>query len=289
MAKSGWSRYGRSAAIGGLAAVLALGLLVVVLGPQGFVNGLNLLPRPTRPRAVSVAWFYKPPVDGTTAQSLAKTQGIVFLTKGDEKFRDQLRVAGYNGKILQYVMMNDIDGPAPPPAACDANFQPWPNSAAWEVGDYCSLPEDAFLHNSSGERLYYVYDDAETGKHYYQITNPANKAWQDLFIKRMSQDEQTLGYDGIFLDNLDVQPYREGHRMENGDGTMQEYDDESYRQALVQMLQAIRPHLKKPLWANMVGTNNDGNDWDIFMPYLDGAMNEAYGVDWMPGYLGPKD
>ena len=47
---------------------------------------------------------------------------------------------------------------------------------------------------------------------------------------------------------------------------MQEYDDESYRQALKEMLVAIRPHLQKPLWANMVGTNNDGSDWVCSCP-----------------------
>src|SRR4051794_39507658 len=136
----------RRVALGVLAVLLVLELLVVLIGPSRIVDRLPFL-RPLPPRPVPLAYFYKPPVDGTGPDVVARAAGLIVLTRGDEPFRDQVRAAGYQGLILQYLMANEIDGPAPPPAACDTSYKPWQNNAGSEVGDYCSLPESAFLHN----------------------------------------------------------------------------------------------------------------------------------------------
>jgi hypothetical protein len=287
-------RYGKPIAITILTAAVAFGLLVVVAGPQGVGNAIGWLGTIAQNRAVQLAYFYKPPTDQSGAQGLAASQNIIFLTQHDEKFRDQVRQAGYQGKILQYLMANAIDGPAPPHIApCDPNYVPWPNNAGDHVGDYCSLPEEAFLHNGRGERIYYIYDDFgpeswRTGRHYYTIMNPGNPAWREMWARNMKEDVDTLGYDGLFLDDLDIVPYRPRHRLENSDGTIAEYpNDADYREALRGMLEYVRPSISKPMWANMMGGSNDGSDWDMFMPYLDGGMFEAYALDWVPGYLKP--
>ena len=288
-------RYAKPLAYVVLTTAIAIGLLVVVVGPRGMGGGIDWFSRLAQNRAVQIGYFYKPPTDQSGAAGLANSQSIIFLTQHDEKFRDQVRAAGFNGRIYQYLMANAIDGPAPPHMApCDPNYVPWPNNAGDHVGDYCSLPEEAFLHNSKGERIYYTYHDYgpetwRTGTHYYTIMNPAHPAWRERWVRNMTEDVATLGYDGLFLDDLDIVPYRIRNRLENSDGTIAEYpDDASYREALRGFLEHVRPHITKPMWANMMGTVNDGSDWDMFMPYLDGGMNEAYALDWVPGYLKVK-
>ena len=61
-----------------------------------------------------LAWFHKPPQDGTTAGQLAAQSSYIHLTgAADIPFRDQLRSTGYKGRILTYTGMNSIEGPGP--------------------------------------------------------------------------------------------------------------------------------------------------------------------------------
>ncbi len=86
---------------------------------------------------VQLGYHFKPTQDGTSAATLARQAALIVLTKNDEAFRDELRAAGYQGKILQYILANEVDGPEPG-ADCDNAFEPWQNQALNRPGEFCS-------------------------------------------------------------------------------------------------------------------------------------------------------
>src|SRR6185312_13997271 len=99
--------------------------------------------------AARVAYFYKPPQDGTSAGFL--------LTHADEPYMAQLRRAGYAGPILQVTAANEAEGPGPyanAHARCDASYPTYQRTVADRNGVFCRElhpHEDWFLHNLRGE------------------------------------------------------------------------------------------------------------------------------------------
>ena len=166
---------------------------------------------PTSPGDVSpfgLAWFHKPPEDGTTPQQLAEQSSYIHLTgPADIPFRNQLRDAGYKGPIFTYTTMNSVEGPGPytdSSAACDASYTPHDNQLAFYSGDFCKYihgNESWFLHNSAGSRL--VDDYFGSGRFSY-VMNPADPGWRAFAIERLKLMKDEWAYDGIWLDNVDV-------------------------------------------------------------------------------------
>ena len=238
--------------------------------------------------SIKLGYHYKPPEDGTTAATLAQQVSFMILTKKDEPFRDELRAAGYEDVILQYVLASEVSGPPTRRAAdaCDTDHKPFANNVADQRGDFCTLihpHEDWFLHNSKGQRL---YRDEEL--HFYSM-NPGSAGWRAFVLSRLKQrmfgDETMppLGYDGIFFDNVELNLYKDQHQLSNSDGVVQEYSsDADYRAAWSGWLAEMRKGLGTtvPLWANLINGSNRADEWNEYLPYLDGGMNEAFATGY---------
>jgi hypothetical protein len=237
---------------------------------------------------VRQAYFYdRPSEDISTVKNRA---GLLILERGKTSYLGELKAAGYNGTVLQYLVSNEVLGPGPyanREAACDTSFAPSVvNSVAYLAGDFCKYihsNEDWFLHNGKGER---IYSKNHIGVYYHM--NPANPGWRAFAVERMKRDvfgdstQAKRGYDGIFLDNLHFKIYSFQRQKANADGVVREYaTDDAYRRANLGYLEllsrALRPTAK--LWANFT------DDWDVshadqlaYLEHLDGYMNEAWAL-----------
>ena len=252
---------------------------------------LLVLPSLAAASPARVAWFYKPPTDGSTPAAVASaTTGQMILTKRDETFRNQLRASGYAGSILQYVEAAYAHGPVGASSAgqpCDAGFAPWGNNVAWDQGDFCRYlhaNESWFLHNGRGERLINGY---YTGSHgVFYAMNPASAGWRQFYAARVRQalfgDATTpaLGYDGLFLDDVWMTRHQLLNRVSNADGVVREFgSDSDFRSAVAELLATVRSAAAgRPVYAN-----TDGNDF--YLPYLDGTMREDFAASWNGAYM----
>ncbi|WP_161668739.1 putative glycoside hydrolase [Kallotenue papyrolyticum] len=236
---------------------------------------------------VPLGYHYKPPTDGTSAETIAQQARFIILTKNDEDFRDQLRRHGYKGPILQYIRGSEAEGPPTQPntPTCHSNVRPLANQVADQRDDFCTLlhpHEDWFLHNGQGERLY-------QGERRFYHMNPASEGWRAFVLERlklrMFGDEETppLGYDGIFFDNVELNLNKARFLLTNSDGTVQEFQsDQDFREAwrgwLEYMRQGLGPGI--PIWANLIGSRYLPDEWNLYLPYLDGVMNEAFATGY---------
>ena len=246
------------------------------------------VPQPAAP-AFGLAWFHKPP-EGSTASTVAAEHRYVHLTgPSDIPFRDEMRAAGFKGPIFTYLTTYAVEGPGPyldGSAECDAGYRPYDNNVAWEVGDFCKYinpNESWFLHNGKGERLYEDYFG--TGRYSY-VMNPADPGWREFSYSRLAFARENWGYDGLWLDNLDLDLGRTTREAKNSDGRVLEYpDDAAWREAMAGWLEGLRERLGDwPVWANMVGGQLGPGAWDAYAPYLDGAMDESFAVNWLDGW-----
>jgi hypothetical protein len=243
----------------------------------------------------SLAWFHKPPNDGSTPADLASEHRYIHLTgPSDARYRDRVWDAGYNGHIYTYVTAYAVEGPGPyrdASARCNADYQPFDNNLAWGRGDFCRYihpNESWFLHNSDGERIYEDYFD--NGRYTY-LMNPADPGWRDYSYERLERIKREWGYSGIWLDNVDLDLDRATRGGENSDGSAQEFSNNSdFRAAMAGWLKGLRERLGDyPVWANLVGGRLEANSWDQYEPYLDGAMDESYAVRWLDGWRSPGE
>jgi len=243
-------------------------------------------PTPQGP-AFGLAWFHKPPGDDTPANVIADAHRYIHLTgPSDVEFRDELRAAGYKGPVFTYVTAYAVEGPGPyrdTSAACDEGYTPYDNNLAWERGDFCRYihpHESWFLHNGAGERL--VDDYFGTGRYTY-VMNPADDGWRAFAQERLLYIKEHWGYDGLWLDNVDLDLGRPTQESKNSDGRVKEYlSDAEWRSAMAGWLQEVRATLGDwPVWANLVGGEIEPEAWDAYAPYLDGAMDESFSVRWI--------
>ncbi|MGA7729708.1 MAG: putative glycoside hydrolase [Chloroflexia bacterium] len=255
------------------------------------------MPVPTEPapsRSVfGLAWFHKPPDDGTTPGEFVEHHSYVHLTgPADIPYRDELRDAGYKGPVYTYVTMNAIEGPGPyrdASASCDEDYTPYDNQLAFYKGDFCKYihpNESWFLHNGAGAR---IVDDYFGAGRYSYVMNPADPGWRSFAVERLNFVKETWFYDGIWLDNVDVDRARVMSGLTNSDGELREYDsDDAWREAVKGWLAAARNALGDyPLWANLVEGPLRADAWDAYAPYLDGAMDESFAVRWIDGWRDP--
>ena len=238
-----------------------------------------------------LAWFHKPPQDGTTAEQLAAQSSYIHFTgAADIPFRDELRSAGYKGRILTYTGMNSIEGPGPyadGSQPCDANYTPHDNQLAFFKGDFCAYingHESWFLHNGAGQRL--VDDYFGSGRITYMM-NPADPGWRAFAMQRLTYIKDVWFYDGVWLDNVDLDLTRMTSELKNSDGKVREYStDAAWKQASAGWLADARKTLgdNYPIWGNLVGGGLRADAWDAYAPYLDGAMDESFAVKWLDGW-----
>lgn len=254
---------------------------------------------------VKGGWFYHPPSDGTSVQTMASSFASAVLTHGDETYRDQLRTAGMRGPILQYLMANEASGP--PRAgggglrnSLDACSRSLEISYLWHTvsgiaGDFCTAlhPTEAnFVHNSAGERLYATLswqEQSGTVTAYVYAMNPAAPGWQAYLAQRSRENLQAFAFDGLFMDNLDTSLNRLQQQEANSTGAVQEYPTAAgYRSATTGLLATLRAQVGKGLvWANTVGAYDQPSDEDAYLPYIDGVMREYFVDLWSGTYASP--
>lgn len=245
-------------------------------------------PHPAIPRSMQLAYFHIAPDQGEPAETLAARASFLTLTHGDEEYRDQLRNAGFEGRILQFLVSSEVNGPGPyanATADCDENFRPLRNGIARQPGEFCRdihPHEDWFLHNGAGERLYDRVGD--TGVWYHM--NPDHPGWREYAVSRIRKDavgSNALGFDGIFLDNVELSLLKVEQQLSNSDGTVQEFaSDDEYRAAWISYIERIssdiRPEVE--LWTNMTADPNDGSSWDPYLAHIDGAMFPSFATGY---------
>lgn len=262
--------------------------------PTALPTGAPAKVAPTPHPAFGLAWFHKPPSDGTTPQQLAANLSYIHLTgTADIPYRNRLRAAGYTGPIYTYTAADGVEGPGPyrnSSDACQVGYTGFDNNLAFNTDDFCKYihpHESWFLHNGKGDRL--VEDYFGTG-HYAYLMNPADPGWQAYAQDRLLFIKNNWGYDGIWLDNVDLTLDRAYNEAQNGDGAVQEFaGDGEWRAAMAQYLAGIRAKLGNyPLWANIVGGDITADSWDVYAPYLDGAMDESFGVRWLDNWETPE-
>lgn len=252
-----------------------------------------MVPLVTSP--ISLAMFTHPPVGGISAQQAARQLGAAVFHKGDEQYRDQMRAAGFQGKVLQYLAVSEVSGPVGVRNSTDpcGSYGRNPGDVTGIAGDFCTAlngDERNFLHNGKGERLYTADSWKEGNKTVtvaYYVMNPAAPAWRAYSIAMTVQNARTAGYDGIFLDNLAMSMQQWTRKEDNSDGSVLEYRTSTeWRQALTSYLAELRGALGPgvPLWANMISGSDNVNDWDPFLPYLDGVLNEFFAARWDGSY-----
>ncbi len=242
-----------------------------------------------------LAWFHKPPAEPTTAADIATQHHYIHLTGlSDAPFRDAVRAAGYRGPIYTYTAADGVEGPGPyknATAACASGYMPFDNNLAWQKDDFCTAVhphESWFLHNGKGDRL--VDDYFGTG-HWVYLMNPADTGWQAFAYNRLRTIRATWGYDGVWLDNVDLDLERSLHEVKNSDGQVREFATTAAWQAGVQSwLSGARTQLGSwPIWANIVGGPLATTAWDAYAPYLDGVMDESFSVRWLDGWRDPAE
>ncbi|MEA2573720.1 MAG: hypothetical protein QOH93_1018 [Chloroflexia bacterium] len=234
-----------------------------------------------------LAWFHKPPEDGTTPEQMAQSHKYIHLTSmADIGYRNKLRAAGFKGPIYTYIASNAVAGPGPykdASARCEAGYQPYDNTLAWDKDDFCKYVhphESWFLHNGAGERL--VDDYFGSGRWSY-LMNPMDPGWQAFSEERLVYMRDNWGYDGVWLDNVDLDLDRGTGGVNNSDGRVREYgSDAEWVVGMAEWLKGVRAKVGDwPIWANLVGGGTTASSWDAYAPYLNGAMDESFSVRWV--------
>ncbi len=230
-------------------------------------------------QSVQLAWFYKPPTNGDM-QSLQHYFDSFVLTAQDEQHRETLRAGGVSTPFLQYVRFDAIHDPA----SCTA--QPWRNQVANRPGDYCRIEQehpDWFLRDDSGTP---IVVDTDTER--FVLMDPGNPEWRAFWLERVRQDQQALGWDGVFLDNVEASLAkfeRLGIRLQDYP-TAQSYQDE-VSEFLTFLDTSFFEPASRPLFANIVEVQNS-DVWLRYLDRLDGVMDEGWVVDWSVEYLKPE-
>jgi hypothetical protein len=225
---------------------------------------------------IQLAWFYKPP-EKESLPVLAENYDIFVLTHKDEGQRDTLKSMGVESPIYVYLQFVEIKDPG----SCTEG--PQGNQVAFKPGDFCEISEnhpDWFLLDQNGNRIV-------IGNSYYM--DPGNAEYRAFWMERAKELQDQFAWDGVFIDNVEVSL----NKLENLDITPANYPtDADYQAAIEGFLrfvyeQYFEPN-GKPVLANIISVD----DWEVwlrYLQYLDGAMIEAFAVDWSNGYRAPTD
>ena len=242
------------------------------------------------PPTTKLAYFHTITDVSGSPEYLASQADFFILTFGDDPYRDQLRLAGYDGLILQYLNASQVNGPGPyrdSSELCDSSYSPLRNGIVRDIGAFCRElhpNESWFLHNGAGERLYTII--GETGVLYHM--DPGNSEWRafaSIAIANEVVGPEAHGYDGAFLDNVELSLTRLVEQADNSDGVVQEYSqDDVYREAWSVYLRHVRARVGQsvPVWANLVSDPNSGSTWDSYLLHLDGVMSPAFATGYDP-------
>lgn len=235
---------------------------------------------------IQLAWFYRPPDrlaenEEVGLESLLHNFETFILTKNDEPLRDQLREQGVDAPFLQYLALDVIIDPG------SCTRQPWRNQVADQPGDFCYISEhhpDWFLLTQDGERM---YNDLTDGARSVMM-DPGHPGWRAFWLERARLSQETLGWDGVFLDNVEAMLTK---RKRRGKLPADYPTDASYQAAIEGFLAYLYSDYFKPegrpLYANVIEVD-EPEVWFRYLRYLDGGMIEGWAVDWADHYLTPS-
>lgn len=226
---------------------------------------------------IQLAWFYKPPEDGTSLVELAQFFDVFILTHYDEEERDELRDLGVNAPFLEYLVFIEIQDPG----SCDK--EPYGNQVAYKTGDFCKINAehpDWFLRDKHGEVI-------RNGKDVFM--DPGNAEYREFWLERAKELRENYSWDGVFIDNLEASL----NKFEKLGTLPEKYpDDKSFQIEMEGFLAYINEQYFEAegvmLYANIV--EYDGVEiWLRYLSYLDGAMVEDFAVDYNNEYYLDSD
>lgn len=263
--------------------------LIMIVIQEAFLGGESIADRRSEPTlsptpyifhgdTIQLVWFYRPPADGNLLRLYDNFDSFV-LTKQDTEERDELHSLGVDTAIPQYFRLDAIMDPG----GCNKN--PWRNQVAYKVGDFCMIEQDHpewFLLDTYGNR---IIEKEDGGNIDYYYMDPGNPEWRSFWLMRARESQEELGWFGVFLDNAEASF---GKREKQGQLPAAYPDEASYIDAVEGFLEYLytsyfRPQ-GRPLYANIINVR-DESVWYRYLQHLDGAMDEAWAVDWWDGYL----
>lgn len=243
-------------------------LLLLVLIPGSNESETNPVSR--------LAWFYKSS-ETVNTETLTKYFDFFILTKSDEEFRDRLKSKGVQSFFLQYLLFPAIQNPK------SYGGRPYRNQVADRTGDFLEIHTkhpDWFLYDEKGKLL-----EDQGG---YVMMDPANPGWRKFWLDRAKESQERLGWDGVFLDNVEASLVK---RKQRGQMPARYRDEASYQQAIEGFLQYMSQNYFRPsghlLYANIISVN-DRSVWFRYLKHLDGVMLESFALDWR-GYRRPEE
>jgi len=196
------------------------------------------------------------------------------------------------------------------------SFKIYSNNSAMDTGDFCevhdaiisktALPdypdifptENWFLHRADGSRINKGHTPMED-----YVPNPSDPNWQKYYSRRALREmiggneidsssvvtphPAVAGVTGLFIDNIEL-GWSNVTRANGGLAPVEYSSIASYNAAVASFLSTVKNTLQTapynyPVWANMISDPNTGTSWDQFKPYLNGGMNESFGLSWGKG------
>jgi len=227
---------------------------------------------------IQLAWFYRPPKDGDL-NTLVENFDTFVLTKQDDEERDELKRLGVTAPILQYLLFETIHDPGPG----DCEESPHRNQVAYYAGDFCKILEENpgwFLLDTASERIY-----VHNGPELYVRMDPGAPGWRAFWLERSREGIEDLGWDGTFIDNVEAS----FAKIDDHERGLWKYgEEETYIAEIEEFLQYLYTGYYqptgRPLYANIISVR-DPEVWFRYLRYLDGAMIEAWAVDWDDGFI----
>ena len=217
---------------------------------------------------IQIAWFYKPP--SKEYYSLVSNKFDVFiLTNHDEIEREQMRAAGLNAPVYQYLLLAEIQDPG------SCTEIPNGDQVANLPGDFCWISTEHpewFLLDQFGQRI-------TNGNDYYYM-DPGQEGFRAFWLERARQTQTLYKWDGLFLDNVEASLSKYQQKLAI---PIQYPDDASLQVAVEGFLSYLDQNYftpeNRPVTANIVSTR-DPQVFLRYLQYLDGAMLENFAVDW---------
>lgn len=216
---------------------------------------------------IRLAWFYKPPENGTLP-TIAEHFDLFVLTHRDEEERDALRTLGVNETIYQYLLFIQIMDPG------SCTERPFGNQVAYKPGDFCQISADHpdwFLRDESGNLI-------RRGSNVYM--DPASDGYRAFWLERVIEMQSQYEWDGLFIDNVEASL----DKIKRMGVTPEAYQDETvYQNEIKEFLEFLHANYfnpqNKPVLANIIELKNN-QVWFQYLQYLDGAMIEAFSVGY---------
>ena len=289
----------------------------IIIDNYGKVSSATQAPSVSAQNPVRQTIVYDAPKWPATGASLSASEvaqkiGVVLYARSQMKVLPNYVSAGFKGTSLVYLIMDTTAGPAGLSSiaaqktlctAAQKSTSVYSNSATMDTGDFCDIhdaiinkthlsrytdifpTENWFLHSKTdGSRL----TTGGGGALMYR-TNPGDPNWREYYARRALREVAPTdpnhlpisGVNGIFIDNVGLS----WGPLQN---TKEYLTSDAYVNAVLDFVKTVHTKLnsgtyKYAVWGNMISDPGSGSAWDKFDPYLEGGMDESFGLDWGRG------